>query len=312
MLYDPNDNFADMYAPRTSAFIEAGRNAGLKPSSRDASTTALVLVDMQFDFVHPNGNLSVPNAQNDLQNIVEFIYNNTASITSIFCSLDTHNQYQIFYPSWWIYEDSGEHPDAWTMISLNRNGEAVDQSGRRVRALIDPLWSIGTYLPDLKATAAKDLMLWPYHCMQGTQGAALMPSLSEALAYHSAARLSQTQYIEKGTAPRTEHFGIWGAEVPDPSNPSTSINTVMLDALAAYDRIYIAGEAKSHCVLETKKQTLRYFANQPEQIRKLRFLTNCTSSVVAPGIDFDAIANAEESKMVRQGVVQVTSFDPIR
>lgn len=311
MLYDKQDNFKGLYAPRIAEFIEDGRHAGSAPATRDAERVALVLVDMQFDFVHPDGNLSVPGAQDDLQRIVEFIYRNVGSITSIFASLDTHNQYQIFYPSWWAYQDTGEQPPAWTMVSLNPQGEAVDPNGRRISPLIEPLWSLRTYLPTLKANASKDNMLWPYHCMEGTPGHCLMPSLSEALAFYSAARLSQVNYITKGRAIRTEHFGIWASEVADPRDPSTALNTAILDVLATHDLVYVAGEAKSHCVLETKRQTLAYFQNQPEIIRKLRFLTDCTSSVVAPGIDFDALANAEEAKMVKQGVTLVKSTDPI-
>lgn len=311
MKYDSSDNFKGMYAPRTDEFIQEGRAVGARPASRDTQKVALILVDVQYDFVAPDGNLSVPGAPEDLQRTVEFIYRNTECISSIFASLDTHNQYQIFYPSWWVYDDNGQHPDAWTMISLNTKGEAVDMAGRRVRPVIDPLWTLRDYLPTLKANAAKDLMLWPYHCMEGSQGRNIMPSLFEALTYYSAARLSQVNYITKGTCPRTEHFGIWGAEVPDPRDPSTSINAAILDVLGQHDLVYVAGQAKSHCVLETMRQTLNYFRNQPEVIRKLRFLDDCTSSVVAPGIDFDALANEELRKMEKSGIVRVKSTDPI-
>lgn len=310
-MYHPDDNFKPMYAPRIEQFVSGGRDARLKPATRDSRKVALILVDVQYDFVAPDGNLCVPGAPQDLQRTVEFIYRNAESISSIFASLDTHNQYQIFYPSWWAYEDTLEHPSAWTMLSLNSNGEAVDQTGRRVRALIDPVWSLKTYIPALKASSAKDLMLWPYHCMEGTPGRCLMPSLSESLAYYSAARISQVNYIAKGTCPRTEHFGIWGAEVPDPRDPSTSTNTAILDLVGKHDLVYIAGQAKSHCVLETMRQTLAYFRHQPDVIRKLRFLKDCTSSVQAPGVDFDALADADLAQMDKQGIVQVLSTDPI-
>ena len=51
-----------------------------------------------------------------------------------------------------------------------------------------------------------------------------------------------------------------------------NLNVSFLNMLASYDRIYIAGEAKSHCVLETVTSIMRYFADQPRIIDKFRIL----------------------------------------
>lgn len=313
-LYNARDNQDGLRAPRVEAFIREGSKAGWRPAARDKQEgrrVALILVDMQFDFVHPDGNLSVPGSLDDLKRINEFIYGQGESITSIYASLDTHNTFQIFFPSWWVYDDNSQHPDVLTMATMSASGEVVDMGGRRLRPLMHPLWSL-KYVERLKDEAQKNLMLWTYHCINGTPGHALMPSLSEALAFHSAARHSQVTYITKGTGVRTEHYGIWEAEVPDPTDPGTALNTTILNAVGDHDLIYIAGEAKSHCVLATMQQTVSYFgATQPEVVRKLRFMTDCMSSVVVPGVDFDAMADAEIAKLVKQGAVLVKSTDPI-
>ncbi|KKT94530.1 MAG: hypothetical protein UW96_C0020G0005 [Candidatus Collierbacteria bacterium GW2011_GWA1_45_15] len=136
--------------------------------------------------------------------------------------------------------------------------------------------------------------------------------LASAIMYHSAARGSQPTLISKGTNPRTEHYGIFKAEVEDPKDVSTQLNTTILDAIAKHDLIYVAGEAKSHCVLETMNQLVSYFGKtQPETIKKIRFLMDCTSSVQNPNVDFEALANIELEKMVQKGVVLVKSTDPI-
>jgi nicotinamidase-related amidase len=74
-----------------------------------------------------------------------------------------------------------------------------------------------------------------------------------------------------------------------------------------HDRVYVAGEAKSHCVLETERQLMGRFGNQPELAKRLHFLRDCTSAVQHPSIDFDAIAEAELASMERQGVQMVLS-----
>ena len=56
---------------------------------------------------------------------------------------------------------------------------------------------------------------------------------------------------------------------------------------------------------------MQYFATQPQVISKLRFLMDCTSSVVHPEVDFDALANAELKQMAQKGMQLVTSQDAI-
>ncbi len=152
-------------------------------------------------------------------------------------------------------------------------------------------------------------MIWPYHTMQGTLGHMLVAPISEAIAWHSAARQTQPVYIEKGLTMRTEFYGIFGAEVPDPQSPESSLNVSLLDAVMRHDRVYIAGEAKSHCVLETERQIVEHYANRPDMLRKLYFLKDCTSSVQHPAIDFDALAEVELARMKERGVNVVVSTD---
>ena len=100
-------------------------------------------------------------------------------------------------------------------------------------------------------------------------------------------------FVTKGTIPQVEHYGIWAPEVSYPKHPEGQLNTNMLDLIGRYDKIYVAGEAKSHCVLNTMRQTLDYFGSQPDLIKKINFLTDCTSSVYHPDVDFESLAQAE-------------------
>lgn len=304
-LFDVQDAFKGAYAARLQSFTEAGRQAGLSPAHEDREKIALVLVDYQHDFVDPTGTLYVPGSQQDVARFLTWFYANAHKITSIYASLDTHLPFQIFYSSWWMNPETGEHPQPFTVITED------DVRNMRWVSPIQPDWSV-RYVHMLKQNAKKDLMIWPLHTMEGTLGHMLVAPISEAIAWHSAARNTQPTYIVKGRTMRTEYYGIFGAEIADPQDPDSGLNVVLLDAVMEHDKVYIAGEAKSHCVLETERQLVTRFGNQPALMKRLYFLRDCTSSVQHPIIDFDALAEAELADMKKRGAQLVLSSDPIR
>ena len=90
------------------------------------------------------------------------------------------------------------------------------------------------------------------------------------------------------------------------------LNTELLERFATYDRIYIAGQAKSHCVLETVTSIIRYFEDTGEDlIGRLRLLSDCMSSVAHPEIDFEALANARLAEFAEEGLRIVESREPV-
>lgn len=303
-LFDPSV-LGKNYEPDLKKYGDLGKKAGLKPASSDTFRRILLLVDPQRDFVHEDGALPVPGAIGDIQRTIEFIYRNAEKITSIAASLDTHIEKMIFHGVWWMDPKSGKHPDPFTVITL-----ADIKVGKWV-ALQDPIWSV-RYVDHLEKNAKKNLMIWPYHCLVGTDGQKLVPALAEAIAWHAAARSTSPVFITKGTDPRVEHYGIFKAEMEDPRDPDSLMNAKVLDMIASYDEIDEAGEAKSHCVLETMKQKMEYFAGQPDVIGKIHFMMDCTSSVQHPTIDFETLAMAELKEMEKKGVVMVKSTDPIK
>ncbi|HEX7737317.1 MAG TPA: hypothetical protein VF458_20895 [Ktedonobacteraceae bacterium] len=301
-LADEQDAFRSMYAARVQEFTEAGRGAGLTPAAGDGEKIAVVLVDYQHDFVDPGGTLSVPGAQADVARFLHWFYASAQSITTIYASLDTHLPYQIFFSAWWHDPRTGEHPQPFTPIS------ATDVNTGRWQPLFHPEWSI-SYVNKLAEQARKDLMIWPHHTMQGTSGHALVAPISEAIAWHSAARRTQPVYITKGLTERTEFYGIFGAEVQDPADPTSGLNTTLLDAVTRHERVYIAGEAKSHCVLETARQLVAHLSPRPQLLSRLYLLSDCTSSVQHPEVDFEALAEQELALMQQKGVQIVKSSE---
>jgi nicotinamidase-related amidase len=301
-LYHPEAAYQAPYAARVDEFMQAGAAAELAPASADAMTTALILVDIQHDFVDPAGTLSVPGAQDDVARLLGWLYANGGRVTRIYASLDTHLPLSIFYSAWWLNPQTGERPAPYTAITVE------DVASGAWAPVTEREWS-EHYPIHLRAQAKKDLMIWPEHTMQGTLGNMLTPALSEAIAWHSAARQVQPTYIAKGHTPRTEFYGIFGAEVPDPNDPGSALNTELLNEVMRHDRVYVAGEAKSHCVLETLLQVVAHYHNQLETLDKLYVLRDCMSSVAHPTIDFDALADAAFAKMEQAGVHFVSSAE---
>ena len=196
-------------------------------------------------------------------------------------------------------------PEPYTVI------RSEDVRAGRWRALYQPEWS-AAYCARLEADAKKELMIWTYHTLIGTPGHALTPALYEAIAYHTAARQAQPIFLQKGSIPETEHYSVLEAEVKVPGKPQSELNEAFLKTLIDYDRIYIAGQAKSHCVLETVTSIMRYFDGQPDVIGKFRILQDCMSSVAHPTINFEALARQAFAEYARKGLKLVNSSDPVR
>lgn len=301
-FYNPA-NVNKLYLPDVASAAVAGQKAGLPPANKDGRRTMLLLVDPQIDFIFPEGSLCVPGAVEDTRRTIEWIYRNAGDLTSIAASLDSHTTYQIFYSTWWG-NDKGEHPAPFTPITSDDIKKGV------WRPLVDPAWSL-QYVEKLEKGGKYSLMIWPYHTMIGTPGQSLVPALSEAIMYHAAARNAQPTWLLKGSIPQTENYSILEPEVKVATHPLGGLNTAFLDMLGKYDLVYVAGQAKSHCVLSTMRSIMQYFASQPQVIAKLRFLMDCTSSVQHPAIDFDALANNELHEMAKQGMRLVTSADSL-
>jgi nicotinamidase-related amidase len=289
--------------PDVNGAVQAGVNAGLSAAAADTWRVLLLLVDAQIDFIHPEGSLCVPGAVDDTRRTIEWLLRHAGQVTAVAASLDSHIPIQIFFPTWWA-DASGQHPAAFTVIT------SADVQAGRWQPLYEPDWSTD-YVRRLESQAKKALMIWPYHTLIGTQGHNLMPALYEALAYHTAARQAQPILLTKGSIPKTEHYSILEPEVKVPEQPQGQLNTDFIHILESYDRVYIAGQAKSHCVLETVTSLMNYFRGQPERIGRLRLLIDCTSSVAHPEIDFEALANETYARYAQEGLRLVQSTDPL-
>lgn len=242
----------------------------MSPSVEDPVKTLFLAIDMQNDFME-NGELAVPGSHADVYNAARFLYEHMEKITHIAVSLDTHQPQQIFHPGWWV-DQNGNHPTPFTIISADEVQNGVWKAVRNQAESLE-------YAINLKKKSRKDLCIWPYHCLEGTFGAALESQFGHLVYFHSVARNAVTERLVKGKDPLSEMYGIIRPEY----DLDNYYNHQFLHQLATYDRIIIAGEAKSHCVLESVRQILEHFADNQKITSRLYLLEDCMSSI--PGFE---------------------------
>jgi nicotinamidase-related amidase len=171
------------------------------------------------------------------------------------------------------------------------------------------------YTQKLREGGKYQLMIWPYHAMFGGIGHCLVSSVEEALFFHTLARSSQTGFEIKGGNPLTENYSVLRPEVLDGPHGSTVAqkNIRFIKKLIDFDAIFIAGQAKSHCVAWTIEDLLNEIRAQDETLaEKVYLIEDCTSPVVVPGIlDFTDEANSAFEKFRQSGMHLVKSTDSL-
>ena len=301
-FYNPQ-RVGSLFYPDATAIASHAAEADLQPATSDERQIHLLIIDMQVDFCHPQGALYVPGAEDDIRRLIRFIYRHAGKISKITCSLDSHLPFQIFHPGWWV-DENGRHPDPFTVISA-----AGVQAGHW-QPLRSPDWS-RTYVHKLEKAAKKALVIWPYHVPLGGIGNALDPELWSAVFWHSIARQVQPTWWIKGTTPAVEHYSILKPEVPLPDQVPDTKGQAFLTELEKHDMLLIAGEASSHCVLETVNDLVQAFADRPAMLNRFHILQDCMSPVAHPEIDFAALAQAEYDRLAAMGVRFINSEDPL-
>ncbi len=267
----------------------------LTPSAQNRERVLFLGIDVQQDFMD-EGALGVPGAKKDVERMTRFIYENMNQISNIAVSIDTHTPHQIFHPCWWI-DENGQHPAPCTVITL------ADLDAGAYQAVINPQAS-REYVKHLEQDAKKALCIWPYHCLQGTAGAALENQFANMIYFHSVAKRAVVQRLVKGQDPMSEMYGIIRPEY----DTKGYINMDFLNKLERFDKVIIAGEAKSHCVLESIRQILEHYAARPEVTKKVYILEDCMSPI--PGYE-EATARTFEEFRKNYHVSLVRSTDRI-
>ena len=232
----------------------------------------LVIIDPQIDFCEPSGALYVKGADDDMKRLARMIRRVGGKLNDIHVTLDSHHAMDIAHPLFWK-DAKGKNPDPFTVITVDdvENGKWVTTiPGLNKRGL--------EYVRALAKNGRYPLVVWPYHCLIGSKGHGVYPDLYEVLVDWEKKELAQVDYVTKGSNIYTEHYSAIQADVPDPADPSTQINTRLLQTLEDTDMIAVAGEAGSHCLANTIRDIANNFTDA-KYVEKLVLLIDATSPV---------------------------------
>lgn len=241
-------------------------------------TVHLLAIDPQNDFCDlPAGAPALPvaGAHADMQRLAAFIRAQGGRIGQITVTLDSHQRYDIAHPPFWQRGDGGEVPPFTPITAAEVRAGAFAPRDAQV------LPRVLAYLDALEAQGRYTLMVWPVHCEIGGWGHGVHADVLAACGAWQARQLRAVRNVFKGMNPWTEHYSAVQAEVPDPADPGTALNTRLLEALAPADVLLIAGEASSHCVRATTEHIAQHLPRIAPgwSASRLVLLTDCMSPV---------------------------------
>ncbi|MGI4790186.1 MAG: cysteine hydrolase [Janthinobacterium lividum] len=257
----------------------------------------LLIIDPQVDFCDPQGALSVAGGDQDMERLARLVQRLALKFDGIHVTLDSHHLVDIAHPIFWK-DGSGNHPAPFTIISAQEV-----EAGRWTTSQPEAYPRAAAYVQALANNGRYPLCIWPPHCLIGSPGHAVMPALFAALTEWEA-HYNVVDYISKGSNIFTEHYSAIQADVPDPADPSTQINTALIQTLMQADIIAVAGEAGSHCVANTVRDLADNFGDE-RLVPKIVLLQDAISPVTG----FEAFESDFLQQMTTRGMKLSTTVD---
>lgn len=257
----------------------------------------LLIIDPQNDFCDPNGSLFVPGADEDCKRLGTMIDRISRKVNDIHVTLDSHNFFDIAHPIYWR-DSKGKMPSPFTIITC-----ADLQNG--IWKPVNPTMMEWTkhYLESLETNKRYPLCIWPPHCLIGSEGCCIQKNVYEALHKWEQDNIASVDKVTKGSNFKTEHYSAVQADVPDPEDPSTQLNTRLIQTLQQVDIIGISGQALSHCVANTIRDIANNFGE--DNIKKFVLIEDTCSNV--PG--FEQLGEDFVKELVGRGMQTTTSVD---
>ncbi len=213
--------------------------------------TKLLIIDPQVDFCEEAGALCVPGAKEDMKKLADMLTGMGSQLSGIYVTLDTHQLLHIAHAAFW-QNAQGDSPAVFSTIIL----DDVESGKWQVAKHGVDAQLVRDYLKQLESQQFH-LTIWPEHCLIGSAGHAVEAQLAEALQTWQRLNKRDVVYVQKGYHPLTEHYSALAAAVAYADDERTWFNEGLASALRTCDRLLIAGEALSHCVIATLRDLCR-------------------------------------------------------
>ena len=221
--------------------------------------TTLLIIDPQNDF-HPGGSLAIPTADADAERTARFIREHAHRIDRIVVTLDSHQRVHIAHGIFWV-NDTGDRPPPFTLITSDDvargKWRAADASKQRAAE---------EYTRKLEEKGRFTLCVWPEHCIIGSPGHNVRPSILAAINEWAESRMREVTFVWKGQNCLTEMYSALGAEVPVESDERTHLNIGLIRTLRESSRLFVCGQALSHCVNFTVRDLVASITPGPMEV----------------------------------------------
>ena len=238
--------------------------------------TELLIIDPQIDFCDSGGALYVPGAEEDMRRLAQMVRRTKDQIDCVHVTLDSHRTLHIAHPIFWA-DAEGRHPQPFTQISR------ADVEQKRWTTTRPQMYSRALeYVRALDESGRYKLTIWPPHCLIGSAGHSVHPELFAALQEWEAREVEEgfalVDFVTKGSNVWTEHYSAVRADVPDPEDASTQLNTRLVETLRCADTVLVAGEALTHCVANTVRDIADSW-DDADLIKRMVLLEDATSGI---------------------------------
>lgn len=270
----------------------------------------VVAADQQH--VLHQGELCVPGAAEAMRRLAALVDRLGDSIDDVHITMDSRHLLHISHPLW--FKDANGNPPP-VFSSIRVEGDQIIGSrivrGRKPKDIgifktFRPSMERRTieYLAALERLGRYQHTIWPTHCLIGTPGHCVQTDLMQAVISWETRNLAAANYITKGSNFFAEHFSAVAAAVPDPIDPTTFVNTDLLNSLMDADRVLIAGVGRATTVADTLLDSVAHCSG-PGLVSKCLLLTDCVS---VNDLNSPHLTDTIE-KLTKQGLKKASSHE---
>lgn len=212
----------------------------------------LLIIDPQNDFVNSvDGSLYVPNAEEAIKNLINFLTNNRSIFDKVIATQDYHPKNHIGFSSYWE-----NNLEPFTIIKSEEVGVKYFPKDRNKTE------DVKKYLKNVEDSGSAKHTIWPNHCVNDTWGYFIPGDLGYVM--------EPFDHYLKGTNPDKEMY----SAISYSDGEITEDGSKLLEVLSEFDEIFIAGVAKDYCVAETVRDLVKAGLSS-----KLVFLGSCMAGI---------------------------------